>query len=157
DHAVAVVPHGRLLLEQLLAKAAADPERGLVLAAGTVQYDREPAPVQPAKTFLSLDRGAERGDKKLSWPYLHGSWAELEQVRVLAGKRQVRPRRGTEASTTQLLRDLPQARWAHLATHGFFADPRFRSVLQVDEKDFTRQMDVSGEVRDRIGAGARNP
>jgi tetratricopeptide (TPR) repeat protein len=157
DHAVAVVPHGRLLLEQLLAKAAADPEQGLVLAAGAVQYDREPAPVQPAQTLLALDRGAERGSKKLSWPYLYGSRAELEQVRVLAGKREVWPRQGTEASTAQLLRDLPEARWAHLATHGFFADPRFRSVLQVGEKDFARLMTTSGEVRDRIGAGARNP
>jgi CHAT domain-containing protein len=157
DHAIAVVPHGRLLLEQLLAKAAADPERGLVLAAGAVQYDREPAPVQPAKALLALERGAERGSKKLSWPYLHGSRAELEQVCALAGKRDVRPRQGVEASTTQLLRDLPQARCAHLATHGFFADPRFRSALQVDQKDFARRMYVSGEVGDRIGAGSRNP
>jgi CHAT domain-containing protein len=157
DHAIAVVPHGRLLLEQLLAKAAADPDQGLVLAAGSVHYDREPAPVQPDQTLLALERGAERGSKKLSWKYLDGSRAELEQVRVLAGKREVRPRQGVEASTTQLLRDLPQARWAHLATHGFFADPRFRSVLQVDEKDFARRMYVSGEVFERAGAGARNP
>jgi CHAT domain-containing protein len=156
DHAIAVVPHGRLLLEQLLAKAADDPEQGLVLAAGAVHYDREPTPVQPAQTLLALERGAERGSKKLSWKYLHGSEAELEQVRVLAGKREVWPRQGTEASTTQLLRDLPEARWAHLATHGFFADPRFRSVLQ-DDKDFARRMYTHGEVFERAGAGARNP
>jgi CHAT domain-containing protein len=44
-----------------------------------------------------------------------------------------------------------KARVAHLATHGFFADPRFRSVLQVDPKLFETR---GGE---RVGAGALSP
>jgi CHAT domain-containing protein len=47
--------------------------------------------------------------------------------------------------------DLPQARYAHIATHGFFADATFRSALQVDPKLF----DYRG-VLDRRG-GARSP
>src|SRR5262249_29774708 len=41
-------------------------------------------------------------------------------------------RSGAVASTRQLQEDLPKARYAHLATHGFFADAKFRSDLQVD-------------------------
>src|SRR5262249_35783106 len=53
--------------------------------------------------------------------------------------------------TAQLEQDLPRARWAHLATHGFFADPRFRSAFQVDEGQFARL------TRWRETAGARSP
>ncbi len=50
-----------------------------------------------------------------------------------------------------MLADLPQARYAHLATHGFFADPKFRSAFQLEEKQF-------GQLRrERTAAGARSP
>jgi CHAT domain-containing protein len=61
-------------------------------------------------------------------------------------------RRGAAASTGQLLADLPRARWAHLATHGFFADPSVRSFFQFSPEDYERSQ--RGE---RIGLGARNP
>src|SRR5262249_40093898 len=64
---------------------------------------------------------------------------------------------GADASTARVLADLPRARHAHLATHGFFADPPFRSVLQLDEKLFERRMSDHGEVLERIGAGAQSP
>jgi CHAT domain-containing protein len=47
---------------------------------------------------------------------------------------------------------LPQARWAHLATHGFFAGPELRSALRLDEKDYEK-----GWRGERIGLGARSP
>src|SRR5262249_52995003 len=40
---------------------------------------------------------------------------------------------------------------AHLATHGFFADPKFRSALQIDPKEFETRGGL-----DRRG-GARSP
>ena len=43
---------------------------------------------------------------------------------------------GAAAGPATVLAALPTARVAHLATHGFFADPKFRSVLQVDPKLF---------------------
>jgi CHAT domain-containing protein len=49
--------------------------------------------------------------------------------------------------------DLPEASWAHLATHGFYADAEFRSLrLQVDE-DLFGPYDLGG----RAAPGARNP
>jgi CHAT domain-containing protein len=61
-------------------------------------------------------------------------------------------RRGTEATTGQLLRDLPEARYALLATHGFFADPAFRSVFLLDEAAFRHDRREG-----RATPGARNP
>jgi CHAT domain-containing protein len=89
---------------------------------------------------------------KLSWPALPGTERELEGVLTLAANRPLRVRRGSAASTVQLLADLPEARWAHLATHGFFAEPSVRSALNLAEKDYVRTR--RGE---RIGVGARSP
>jgi CHAT domain-containing protein len=60
-------------------------------------------------------------------------------------------RSGPAASTDQLLRDLPRVRHAHLATHGFFADPLFRSAFQGDPQDFDRLWN------DERRRGARSP
>jgi CHAT domain-containing protein len=87
-----------------------------------------------------------------SWSYLPGTLREIEAVCRLAEPRPVQIRRGAEASTAQLLRDLPQARYALLATHGFFADPEFRSVFLLDESAF-RHHGPEG----RATPGARNP
>ncbi len=69
----------------------------------------------------------------------------------LAGSRKVIRLEGVGAGTGQFLHDLPHARWAHIATHGFFADPNVRSVLQPDPKLFS----FTGT--ERVGAGLRNP
>jgi CHAT domain-containing protein len=87
-----------------------------------------------------------------SWRYLPGTLREIETVCRLAGPRPVQVRRGTEASTAQLLRDLPMARYALLATHGFLADTEFRSVFLVDQDAFHFDWREG-----RATPGARNP
>jgi tetratricopeptide (TPR) repeat protein len=154
---LALVPHGRFLLERLLAKERTDRNAGLLLAVGAVQYDKAPKPVAKAKDESGPKRGPELGGQSVTWKELEGTKRELEQVLGLADKREPLVRRGDEAGAGQLLLDLPKARWTHLATHGFFADKRFRSALQLDEKDYKGRFDRVRGYRERIGAGARNP
>jgi CHAT domain-containing protein len=153
EYALALVPHGPFLLDRLTAPDQPPPGPGLLLAVGGVNYDLEAQP-PTAKTReqLALRAPAQHKQGKL-WGELPGTLREAEQITALAGKRPWLLRRGSEAGTGQLLRDLPQARWAHLATHGFFADKRFRSVLQADEKQFA----LARFGRERAAAGARNP
>jgi CHAT domain-containing protein len=148
DYALAVVPHGQLLLEALDRASHDGVLEGSLLVVGGVAYDQ--APDTPAHT-AAVARAAGL-DGKASWPDLPGTERELERILALAGPRPARVRRGTEASTAQLLADMPQVRWAHLATHGFFANASFRSALQLADKDYER--DPEGE---RIGVGARSP
>jgi CHAT domain-containing protein/Tfp pilus assembly protein PilF len=154
EYAIALVPHGLFLLDQLTAKPTKDKEPGLLLAVGDVSYDQKPKAL--AKDEAPVQRSAEVGDKVVSWPELPGTLKELDQVIKLAGKRPVVRRTGTEASTEQLLADLSAAkkapRYVHLATHGFFADPKFRSVLQVDTELFKYR-----GFQDRARPGDRNP
>jgi CHAT domain-containing protein len=119
-----------------------------------VAYGQTPQPVDDEKTRLELlaARRAEtergRGD---GWVELPGTRAEAETVMRLAGARRVYRLEGAAASTAGLLRALPEARWAHIATHGFFADPAVPSVLRPNPKLFS----LSGQ--DRAAPGARNP
>jgi CHAT domain-containing protein/tetratricopeptide (TPR) repeat protein len=148
EYALAVVPHGQLLLDALSGKARPPRENDALLAVGGVAYDEPPAAQVVADVRL---RAASAGSKVI-WPALPGTAREVQHIVGLAGKHPVTARRGKVASTTQILRDLPDARWAHLATHGFFADPSMRSALQLSDKDYQR-----GRLGERIGAGARSP
>jgi CHAT domain-containing protein/Tfp pilus assembly protein PilF len=137
DYTLAVLPHGQFLLEHLQSSGgrklpAVRSDHGTVLAVGEVAY------------------GPATG--KLSWPALPGTRRELEGLAALAGKRAVQARRGPAATTAQVLHDLPEARWAHLATHGYFADQAVRSVLHLSEEDYQR-----GRHGERVGVGARSP
>jgi CHAT domain-containing protein/Tfp pilus assembly protein PilF len=159
DYALAVVPSGPWLLERWTPPAEqpqAAPKADLLLSVGGVQYDQAPKQIQKPDEVLAV-RAPPKGVKQLSWPYLKGTLQEVARVGELAGKRSVLRRQGAQASTAQLLADLSDSkrpvRWLHVATHGFFADPSLRSVLQLDEKQF-ELAHISGK---RTLPGARNP
>ncbi|MFO0877715.1 MAG: CHAT domain-containing tetratricopeptide repeat protein [Gemmataceae bacterium] len=141
---LAMVPHGPYLLDQLTRPRTKPPEKPALLAVGGVSYDDKPA----KPTELLLRSPASEG---LRWKALPGMRKELEQVIALAGDRRIVRREGNTATVATLLADLPTVETAHLATHGFFADARFRSVLQLDPKLFER----NGKLR--AAAGARSP
>jgi tetratricopeptide (TPR) repeat protein/CHAT domain-containing protein len=152
NYALAIVPHGPFLLERLREASRVNKEaQGMVLAVGGVNYDDKPE-------IGSRERGAdfhqtpEWGEHRRVWNYLPGTLHELDMVLERAGKRQALGLSGAKASTTRLVAELPQARWVHLATHGFFADKQFRSILQIDEQLFDRRSFRAGPP-----LGARNP
>jgi CHAT domain-containing protein len=144
EHALAVIPHGVLLLDRLTEKNRAKEKKATLLAMGAVAYDRKP---RVAAEVALRDRAGDG----LKWPALEATEKELAQIVALAGERPIIRRKGDEAGVATLLADLPQAETAHLATHGFFADARFRTAFQLDENLFGRTW------RERIGAGSRSP
>jgi CHAT domain-containing protein len=159
DYALAVVPHGPFLLQQLTpppARAAQRPAapEGLLLVGG-IRYDDQPAVV------VASDRGAEGVvAQPVTWSYLPGTEAErhlLENLLEKSGPKLTVSLGGAEAATARLRQELEQARYAHLAAHGFFADPQFRSVLQLDPQLFERRVADEGCIMERRGEGARSP
>src|SRR5262249_24506043 len=67
----------------------------------------------------------------------------------------VRAVSGADASTARLLTELPQARLAHLATHGFFAKDAFdeerrRDARQLENWQFSQQQTTQA-----VGLGGR--
>jgi CHAT domain-containing protein/Tfp pilus assembly protein PilF len=150
--AVAVVPHGPFLLEHLREGKAkpggSAPPLPVALAVGGIDFEKAgTATGEGLRAPLGLGR-------RLRWPALPGTARERRLVADLARKAlpgKLLVRSGRSASTAQLLADLPRVRYAHLATHGFFADAAFRSAFQLDPKLFERR------TWRRESAGARSP
>jgi CHAT domain-containing protein/Tfp pilus assembly protein PilF len=97
--AVAVVPSGRWLLEQLLYPPQAVGGPDTLAAAGAIDYG--PAPEQ-----------------KAAYPPLAETGRELKRVLEAFGATDGLD--GTAATPAALRARLPKARYAHLATHGYF-------------------------------------
>lgn len=159
EYAVAVVPHGRFLLDAL---GPPDPFRrradGLLAVGGVPYGDPADRPGGLAGVVASARaRGALPADpaKKLVWDDLPAAKLEAEGVEARAAGRKLDARllAGPASSADRVLAELSRARYAHLATHGFFADPQFRSVLRVDPKLF----ETARGGLERVGAGALSP
>jgi CHAT domain-containing protein len=152
DYALAVVPNGPALLEALQPRNRRPAAGDTVLTVGGVAYDRAPpTPVATADNRgLEPLRAAERGTG-VTWGALFATGPEAERVAALAAPRKVLALTGAEAGVARLQAELPKSRWAHLATHGFFADKAVRSAFQLDERLFQRT------TRERATPGARLP
>jgi tetratricopeptide (TPR) repeat protein len=152
DYAIATIPHALFLLDKLWAQDAVAKRPTDVLAVGGVAYDAGPLVPGP----MPADRNGPvlKPDQKLHWAELPGAAAEVQGVSATAKKKELTCRTidGDRATTSVVLAALPKVRYAHLATHGFFADPSFQSAFHVDPKLFERSL--RGE---RVGAGALSP
>jgi CHAT domain-containing protein len=152
EHAICLVPHGPFLLQRLEEPASAPVAPGRLLATGGIDYQQRAARTDPAPADALREAALAPGGVR--WPALAGTDKERQQVAALARQQvnlEVIESAGQEATTAQFQRDLPGVRFAHVATHGFFADARFRSALQLDPKEFDNRA-----VRDRRG-GERSP
>jgi CHAT domain-containing protein/Tfp pilus assembly protein PilF len=101
DYALAVVPSGPWLLGQLLypPKASEAPDR--VLAVGNVAYGKS-------------------ADPKADYAALPASGRELKRVLEAFGQKDDLALSGDDATADAVRKQLPEVRYAHFATHGYF-------------------------------------
>lgn len=157
-HAFASVPHGPFLLQQLQRKDKQASDGGILLV-GNVNYDSQagtestPAPLPQV---AGRSRSPLLAEDKL-WPALPGTAREIEKIAAALAADSITTLQGDRATAAAIQEHLPRVRIAHLATHGFFADKTFRSVLQVEEALFAGLRMPGGLPGERIGMGARNP
>jgi CHAT domain-containing protein len=159
DYALAVADGGHQLYEALT-----EPERtssGILLVGG-VDYDASPAQKPLSQEMLASAEQQTRAPAmkdQIHWSFLPGTRAEVQGI-AQAYKRSPRPTllAAAEASEASLRATMPRSRYIHLATHGFFADESFRSILQHDpqgENLFGRTKDMGAAQRATVTA--RNP
>jgi CHAT domain-containing protein/Tfp pilus assembly protein PilF len=134
-YTVALVPHGPFLLQRLRQPPRPADRAGALLAVGGIHYDRG----GPGKN------------------YLPGTARELERVRDLAGSRPCVTLSGAGASAERLLAELPKARFAHLATHGFFKEQDFLEEERRQERLWRNWTFKAGSVTEPVGLGRANP
>jgi len=114
---IAVVPHGPFLLEMLKFPKHHPEEPDSILALAGVAYDPPGVPPKPN-----------------GYSFLRGTLVELESLKARAGSRRIVALSGSEPTVTRLLAELPKARYAHLATHGFFAADRLAADRKRQEQ-----------------------
>jgi CHAT domain-containing protein len=119
------------------------------LIAGSVAYDDEPAKGTRSDEDIPATRSAVT---RRRWTPLPGTAVELESVKELAARRHVHALTGSDASVNRILSELRRTDWAHLATHGFFADPEVKSGVQNELASL--RFGPGGE---RVGVTGRNP
>jgi CHAT domain-containing protein len=155
DFAVATIPHAPFLLDQLGPQDERKNTPAGVLVVGGVKYDAD-VTLPKSDPLVASRRGDPLVDekKKPAWGFLPGTAGEAAGYATAAGKRKlaVDTLGGEKATPAAVLAALPKARYAHLATHGFFADPTFRSAFQLDEKDY-----VTAQWGERVGRAANSP
>jgi CHAT domain-containing protein len=153
DFAVAVIPHAPFLLDKLWPQAPQkNPPTG-ALVVGGVKYDAEPAP-HAGDAVVTRGEPLLKPGQKLGWGFLDNTVGEVNGVAGSAARKELEAVRiaGDKATPTAVLAALPKAKYAHFATHGFFADESFRSAFRLDPKDFDRS--TRGE---RVGRAVNSP
>jgi CHAT domain-containing protein/Tfp pilus assembly protein PilF len=151
DFALATIPHARFLLDKLWPQDPLKNPPSGVLAIGGVKYDTQLAAVASGNL---VSAPLVKSDAKLTWKYLDSAAGEAKGIANLAERKKLSVTRleAEQATTAAVLAALPKAKHAHFATHGFFADPSFRGLFQLDEKDYERTR--RGE---RIGRAVNSP
>ena len=155
DFAVATIPHAPFLLDKLWPQDTIKDPPANVLVVGGVKYDAKVTlPTPSPDTVTRRGDPLMKGDAKPAWGFLGNTVGEANGVAATAVRRKlpVESYDGDKATTEALLKALPKAKYAHFATHGFFADPSFRSAFQLDDKDYEQSW--RGE---RVGKAALSP
>jgi CHAT domain-containing protein len=152
-YALATIPYGQFLIDRG-PDSVAGPASGTFLLLGNVDYDRADHTL-PRMVAHGL-RAAAEGEEDGAWLPLPATRGEVEQISAtVSSSEQVVRLEGSQASGARVLEELPRARIAHFATHGFFADRQFTSALELDPHLFERRRFL--EPYERTTIAGRSP
>jgi CHAT domain-containing protein/tetratricopeptide (TPR) repeat protein len=99
-----------------------------LLAVGGIKFDEAPQNALKLDDQLAFrsSRSALGVDNLPDWPFLPATDAEIQELIQLYPRGAKRTElRGSAASESSLRKLMPNSRYVHIATHGFFADARF--------------------------------
>jgi CHAT domain-containing protein/tetratricopeptide (TPR) repeat protein len=175
---VTVLPVPRMLPDLLSPLEKQDGPPSL-LAVGGVDFDAVPQGSSPSPSVEKLlasstnpleprRRGALGADGR-NWPALPGAAREAEAVAALfkatIPNGQAATLAGPKATADAVRKEATKSRYVHVATHGFFADPKYKSALAAnDNKSGFLEASTSrpaglhpGLLSGLVFAGANNP
>jgi CHAT domain-containing protein/tetratricopeptide (TPR) repeat protein len=138
EYALVVAPAGPWLASQLVRTPASAATKDNLLVIGNVDY------------------GAAPDGVNVAYPPLRASAAEARQCLAAFAAGADAMLEGRTATTTDVGQRLGTARYAHIASHGFF-DERALSAERVRSERQLRDWVFSPEGTERAGVGARNP
>jgi len=161
DYAVAQVPDGFYLLRHLLLSRTPAQYEALQKRVGKLL----PPGVSPTSMSLSdafelIIRPRRPIDDRapvLTVGGIHadlpGSAREVARIKRLAGERPVIELLGPTATPDRLVAELPQACYAHIATHGYFAE----AALVAEQRQVEKEGKAGPYAPPTVGPGSRYP
>jgi CHAT domain-containing protein len=161
DYALATAVSGQQLYALL--SEPASKTKGLLVVGG-VDYDSRGSETTTPLLASTGDRVTHRGpareaDQAVNWPFLQGTLAESAAIQEIWNHNAPSQLLQTSSANEAMLREhLPGSRYVHLATHGFFADEKFRSMFRLSEEQerlYGSQRDLASARRATVTA--RNP
>ena len=152
DYAIATANYGQQLFGLLSDEA---PQGDQLLVAGGIKYDQKPINKKATDNQFA-GRTLDLSKEDRSWDYLTGAENEAKEVLKLWKDRGAPINlSGIEANEDAISQQLEKARYAHLATHGFF--DKAASIYRVDlRKQSLFETSLAGNQRGATVA-ARNP
>jgi CHAT domain-containing protein/tetratricopeptide (TPR) repeat protein len=155
DYAVAAIPHAPFLLDKLWPQEPLKNPPTSALVVGGVKYDADLSDPAPSPNAVASRGGPlVKPGATLGWGFLANTVGEADGVSETATRKKLPVTRieGDKATPLAVVAALPKAKYAHFATHGFFADESFRSAFQLSDEDYKQSW--RGE---RIGKAANSP
>ncbi|MFP6750919.1 MAG: CHAT domain-containing protein, partial [Pirellulaceae bacterium] len=142
EYSISTIDNGK----QLYAKLTEPKITGkTMLLVGGVQYDQATEQKEPPTIAStagsdggSNSRGPALSDEQPKWGFLAGSSKEVDILAKLEGgsfELSSTVLKGAFADENAMRRDMPRSRYVHLATHGFFANEKFRSLFGHDMRN----------------------
>jgi len=131
---IVIVPVPQLLPALLAAEGKKFTCAPSLFAVGDVDFDGNPA--QHVNAKVPLPFSLTRGGNGLTWSRLPHTKREVEVVETLFDKlpqAQVKRLTSNDATDAAIEQELPKHRYLHLATHGFFEEPKFIRQLQEEQ------------------------
>ena len=152
DYAIATANYGQQLFGLLSDEA---PQGNQLLVAGGIKYDQKPIN-ENVQEIQVASRTLDVSKEDRSWDYLTGAENEAKEVLKLWQDRgQPISLSGIEANEDVISQQLEKARYAHLATHGFF--DKAASIYRVDlRKQSLFETSLAGN-QQGASVAARNP
>ena len=154
QYVLALVPYGPFLLDRLAPtpQEAASSDNDTLLAVGGAAYDQQPNVLADENQLATMRAAAATDGRTVQWADLPGTLDEIQYLREIVGRRRAMILTGRDATTERVFGELPKARWAVFATHGFFADSKVRSSMQLDQGAFEeRELVFEGELTSPAG------
>jgi CHAT domain-containing protein/tetratricopeptide (TPR) repeat protein len=139
DLAVAIVPSGSWLLEQLLYPQPDADGPATLLATGAIDY------------------GIPAVGAKVGYKPLKGTDRELKRVLEAFSAVEDGGLRGAAPTPAALKERLPQARYAHFATHGYFDESGLAAERRRAREQLEKWAYHADQPTERVGLGAKHP
>ena len=136
---------------RLLREHDATPSTGTLLALGDVNYNA--SDVENPEFNLAVARppqASDRGGTAKSFASLLETRSEVEALARLFTNEQPVLLLGDSATKQALVEHAPDARYLHIATHGWFAPPEFKSTLEMIEAEPLNRLTSFSRAEDTV-------